>query len=220
MSKLKEEYKEVNKDNYQNYFLKAAKTGNLQLLKYIIEEYTQNRDMRNKAVHIAIKSQHPKVLKHLLDIGRFDLTDSGDKDIKNSKDLFELSKTGSLEIWQLLTQANSYTSHGKIDDKTIKNIAISDDATYKIRNYYAYKLLDKNTLEKKDHLSGEIKLRTLFNFHSCQETSIVEKGSSISIAVNDFNSFSKRDFFDEMYDIYKDLGGKRKHPFKIDKAPL
>ena len=144
---------------------------------------------------------------------------------------------GNREIIDLLLPHMDLETHGeslmgelrgkrvdpsKIDwlEKTV-NEAVSAARARKSRENYT--LVDADTLAETKQLPSGMKLTTLFNFKSSQQTVIVEKAGekeSLAVAVKDFNEIGNDAFIEAMRLKLVELGGKADDISRLPKKGL
>lgn len=89
------------------------------------------------------------------------------------------------------------------------------------KNQENYTLVDADTLSETRQLPAGLKLTTLFNFKSCQQTVIVEKTGekeSLAVTVKDFTEIGNEAFLEAMRLKLAELGGKAEAVTRLNKG--
>ena len=215
MNKTVKDYSSIEQSNFQEKLHEAVSGNDTDMMGHLFKNFHIYSTSLHELANLAITSQRCEALDFILARSRWDSTY-----IDNAA-LFETAKSGGYDIWKTILNHNncSRQAHWQIKESTIERIAQSEGASEVVRLYARYDLLDKDSLKEKplQHSGELIKLTHIFNFHSCQQTTIVHCEDKMSASTAGFDALSKRAFFEEKYAVYQKLGGSAPSPFNINK---
>lgn len=182
------------KDIIDKSLAAAAKKGEADKVRYLLEKEANPNWAGALALQVAIESRHKEIINQLMPLTRLDLHGEN--------------------ILAALKQKDTPPDLLDLLEKEVQR------ATLEKAENDNYTLVDLHTLAETQRLPGGITLTTLFNFEARQQIFIVGKNKEhevTAISTRDFDEISARDMLEARWQKLIDMNGKADHPLRLHK---